>query len=83
VLRVVEEDQIRLAPEVLGCLLDGALQSGGVEAVALGEETDLGGDREVRQQVASRSLQYLVGAMAKIVGCGVEASYTEVGGCFE
>lgn len=82
-LRVVEEDQIRLAPEVLGYLLDGDLQSGGIEAVALGEESDLGGEREVRQQVASRSLQDLVGAMAKIVGCGVDASYAEVGGCFE
>jgi hypothetical protein len=67
VLRVVEEHQIGLAPEVLDCLLDGDPQSVGIEAVALGEEPDLGGDREVRQQVAGRCLQDLVGAMAKIV----------------
>lgn len=82
-LRVVEKHQIGLAPEILDCLLDGGPQPGGIEAVALGEESDLGRDREFRQQVAGRCLQGLVRAMAKIVGRGVQARYAEVDGCFE
>lgn len=63
-LRVVKKYQVRLMSEVSDCLLDGDPQSGGIEAVALGEESDLGGDREVRQQVTGRILEGLVGAMA-------------------
>lgn len=82
-LWVVEKYQIRLPPEVRDGLLGGCPEPGGSEAVSLGEEPDLGGDREFRQKIAGRRLQDLVGTMAEVIGRGVEACYTEVGGCFE
>lgn len=83
VLGVVEEHGMWFPSQVLRGPLDGGAQPVGGEGVFPGEVPDLGGDREVRQEVAGHRVQCLVGAMVEVVRGGVEARFTEAGGCFE
>lgn len=60
VLGVMEEHRVRLPSQVLRGLLDSGAQAGGGEGVFPWEVPDLGGDREVRQEIAGLRLQCLV-----------------------
>src|SRR5690606_911211 len=82
VFRVVQEHQVGLPPEVLGCLFHRRAQSYGLQAVRPAvrprEVSDLRGDRELRQQITGRPRQDPMRAEAEVVGAGVERGDTEI-----
>jgi hypothetical protein len=84
VFRIVQKHQIRLPPEVLDRLFHSGVQAYGVQGVLRpvrsGEIADLGGDRELGQQVTCCPLQDLMRPEAEIIAAGVKCGDAEVQG---
>lgn len=83
-LWVVQEHQVRLSPKVIGSLFHSSVQAYEVQRVLHPvrpwEVTDLGGDRELRQQITGCPSQDLMRAEAQVIGAGVECGDAEVQG---
>lgn len=78
----MQEHEVRLPPEVPDCLLQRRVQPGWVQGVFRPvrpfEVAHLGGERELRQEIARRLRQGLMRAESQVVGARVERAYADV-----